>query len=134
MPFPNSFTSPSGTLNSYRDNLIAYTEEIAYPEIRSGVLTLDMTESNVFVVNHGQNIATLNLIASESGCTSGTLHLTQDATGGRTFTFPASPVVQWSSGTAPPITTTANKTNVFTFFKIENTNAWLFALVGKDYA
>lgn len=41
------------------------------------------------------------------------LLLKQDATGSRTVTWPAS--VLWSGGTAPTLTTTASKTDLFTF-------------------
>lgn len=42
------------------------------------------------------------------------LELAQDATGSRTVVWPGS--VKWSGGTAPTLTTTASKTDVFTFY------------------
>lgn len=39
--------------------------------------------------------------------------LRQDATGSRTITWPGT--VLWSGGTAPTLTTTANKTDIVTF-------------------
>lgn len=42
-----------------------------------------------------------------------TLAITQDATGGRTVTWPAS--VKWPGGTAPTLTTTGGKKDVITF-------------------
>lgn len=42
------------------------------------------------------------------------LKVVQDATGSRTATWPAA--VHWSGGTAPTLTTTANKVDIFTFY------------------
>lgn len=42
------------------------------------------------------------------------LKLVQDATGSRTVTWPAA--VHWSGGTAPTLTTTANKVDIITFY------------------
>lgn len=42
-----------------------------------------------------------------------TIVLVQDGTGSRTVTWPAT--VKWSGGTAPTLTTTASKRDVFTF-------------------
>lgn len=50
----------------------------------------------------------------------------QDATGSRTVTWPAS--VRWSGGTAPTLTTTAGKTDVFEFL---DTGTYY---LGKTYA
>lgn len=45
-----------------------------------------------------------------------TMILNQDATGNRTATWPAS--VRWAGGTAPTITVTASKTDVFSFLAV----------------
>lgn len=42
------------------------------------------------------------------------LELRQDGTGGRTVTWPAN--VKWAGGTAPTLTTTANRTDLITFY------------------
>jgi len=42
------------------------------------------------------------------------LKLVQDGTGSRTVTWPAS--VKWPAGTAPTLTTTANKVDIITFY------------------
>lgn len=49
-----------------------------------------------------------------SGTARLTLEIIQDATGSRTVTFPAA--VIWSGGTAPTLTTTANKRDFVTFY------------------
>lgn len=58
------------------------------------------------------------------------LVLNQDATGSRTCTWPAS--VRWAGGSAPTLTTTANKRDVIRFFAIDGTN-WMDASIVKNY-
>lgn len=53
-----------------------------------------------------------------------TITLVQDGTGSRTVTWPAS--VKWSAATAPTLTLTANKRDVFLFFW-DGTNYWNIA-------
>lgn len=50
------------------------------------------------------------------------LYLKQDGTGSRTVTWPAS--VVWSGGTAPTLTTTASKTDIFTFITRDAGTTW----------
>lgn len=58
-----------------------------------------------------------------------TLALTQDSTGSRTVTWPGT--VKWSGGSAPTLTTTANKVDLFSFVSLDGTN-WI-ASIGKNY-
>lgn len=58
-----------------------------------------------------------------------TLVLVQDATGSRTVTWPA---VLWPANTAPTLTTTAGKRDVFTFVCVDGTN-WLGSVAGQNY-
>jgi hypothetical protein len=70
-----------------------------------GVLTLDMTESNVFTSTLTENVATLTLSNPAQGQTVNIL-LTQDATGSRTMAWPAS--FKWPGGTASVLSTNSN--------------------------
>lgn len=56
--------------------------------------------------------------------------LTQDATGGRSVTWPGS--VKWPGGVAPTITATANKIDVFNFICFDGTN-WLGFIGGQGF-
>ena len=56
------------------------------------------------------------------------LFLKQDATGSRTVTWST---VKWPSGTAPTITSTASKQDIFSFFA-DGTN-WYGVTVGQNY-
>ena len=58
-----------------------------------------------------------------------TLFLSQDSTGSRTVTWPAS--VRWAGGTAPSLTTTASKTDVLSF--IFNGTYWVGFVGGLNY-
>lgn len=58
-----------------------------------------------------------------------TLLLTQDATGGRLVTWPT---VAWPGGTAPTLTTTAAKTDAFTFLSADG-STWIGFIAGKGY-
>ena len=60
-----------------------------------------------------------------------TLTLKQDATGSRTVTWPAS--VVWPGGTAPTLTTTAAKADVFSFMADDATN-WRGFVAGQNFA
>lgn len=117
-----------------RPEIRDYSETVATPAIVAGVLTLDLETANIFNVAHDANITTLTISnpPASGKCGSFTLHLTQDATGGRTLTMPAS--VKWSSGTVATISTAASKRNKFVFDTINGGAAWDCALVGKDYA
>lgn len=59
-----------------------------------------------------------------------TLVLVQDGTGSRTVTWPGT--VKWSGGTAPTLTTTASKTDVFAFLCADGTN-WLAFTSGLNF-
>lgn len=58
------------------------------------------------------------------------LELTQDATGGRTVTWPAG--VAWPGGTAPTLSTAASVSDVFRFVCIDG-QTWDASTVGLDY-
>lgn len=110
-----------------------YSETVTAPTIATNVLTLNLENGNVFDVSHNANITTLTISNPPASGKAGsfTLILTQDATGGRTITFPAS--VKWSGGTAPTLTTTLNKKNILTFFTVDAGTTWFGSQVGKDY-
>jgi hypothetical protein len=59
-----------------------------------------------------------------------TLVLVQDGTGSRTATWPGT--VKWSGGTTPTLTTTASKTDVFSFLCADGTN-WLGFTAGLNF-
>jgi hypothetical protein len=107
-------------------------ETVASPTISGNALTLNLATGNVFTVSHNANITTLTL----SGATSGrmcslSLRLTQDGTGGRTITWPAS--VRWAGG-APTLTTAANAINWVELWTTDGGTTWFGALSGAGFA
>ena len=61
-----------------------------------------------------------------------TLHLTNDATAGRTITWPLS--VVWPNGVVPTRTTTANRTDVYTFYTFNGGSTWYGNLSLYNYS
>src|SRR5574343_223104 len=114
--------------------LIFYSETVSSPTISAGALTIDCKKGSVFNISHNANVTSITISnpVANGSCGSITLIFTQDATGGRTITFPSS--VKWAGGSAPSYSTTANMKNVFTLFTIDGGATWLGHLAGKDYA
>ncbi|MBO55864.1 MAG: hypothetical protein CL886_09415 [Dehalococcoidia bacterium] len=71
-----------------------------------------------------------NPSATGKGC-SFTLIATQDASGSRGITWPAS--VDWAAATAPTLTTTANRTDIFTFVTYNAGTNWIGFTAGQDF-
>ncbi|MGI0075916.1 MAG: hypothetical protein ACREAU_00740, partial [Nitrosopumilaceae archaeon] len=59
-----------------------------------------------------------------------TFIVTQDGTGSRTITWPGS--VRWSGGTPPTLTTTAGKTDLFTFVTTTGGTIWYGFVAGLN--
>ena len=66
------------------------------------------------------------------GASSFILVLTNDATAGRSITWPVS--VKWPANTVPTRTTTANRTDVYTFFTSNGGTTWVGSLAQYDYS
>lgn len=93
---------------------------------------LDLIDGNVFDVTLDNN-ATFTFSSAVSGFGIGfTLILRQDATGGRTVTWPAS--VKWDSGTAPTLGTAANNISLLTFYTVDGGTTWLGGFAGDGFA
>lgn len=94
--------------------------------------TVDLTSGNVFDITLTGN-CTFTFSNPPATGTGGsfTLILTQDGTGSRTATWPAS--VDWAGGTAPTLTTTATTgVDVLTFITVDAGTTWLGFLAGAD--
>jgi hypothetical protein len=106
---------------SMADNVIGrprftdYAETYTTPAISSGTLTLNIENGNVFRASLNANITTLT-ISNPSGtgnACSFTLIFDADGTA-RTVTWPAA--VKWPGGTAPTLTSTASRSDMFVFY------------------
>lgn len=92
----------------------------------STAITLALTNGTVQIITLTGN-ATITMPTATSG-KSFILMLKQDATGSRTVTWST---VKWPGGTAPTITATASKQDIYSFFA-DGTN-WYGVTVGQNY-
>lgn len=92
----------------------------------SGAVTIPFGSGPVFSATLTGNV-TFTFTGSVAGvaCTM-TLYLTQDATGGRTVTWPGS--VTWIGGTQPTAVTTPGALNIYTFQTLNNGTTWYGSL------
>ena len=86
----------------------AYTPAVS-DSISAGALTINCVDSNVFYVSMNANVTTLTLSNPSDGQTIN-VFLTQDATGSRTMTWPAS--FKWPGGVAGVLSTAANSVDL----------------------
>ena len=107
--------------------LSGYTEGLATASTGTA-FAIDVATSTVKVLTLTGNCTFTfpTLVAGKSF----TLLLKQDATGGRTVTWPAT--VKWPAATAPTITATANRTDKYTF--VCDGSFWLGSSAGQNYA
>lgn len=100
--------------------------ETPYTANSSTAITLSLANGTVQIITLTGN-ATITMPTAVSG-KSFILFLKQDATGSRTVTWTT---VKWPSGTAPTITSTASKQDIYSFFS-DGTN-WYGTTVGQNY-
>jgi hypothetical protein len=106
-------------LINYSDHLYAFGNTGATP-------SFTLRNGNFVTATLSANITSMTF--DLSGCPtttaafSFTLVLTNDATPSRTITWPAS--VKWPNATVPTRTTTANKSDVYTFFTYDAGTTW----------
>ncbi|MEO0533245.1 MAG: hypothetical protein AAF215_05195 [Cyanobacteria bacterium P01_A01_bin.123] len=87
--------------------------------ISSGVVAIDASASNIFTLSLTENVTSVTLSNLAAG-TNFDLHITQDATGGRTVVGWAA-AFKWPGGTAPTITSAANAEDFISFESADGT-------------
>lgn len=98
------------------------SEVSASASISAGTLTLDLSTAGIFYVNLNANITTLTISNTQTiGSSAFTLILFADGTP-RTVTWGAS--ILWPGGTAPTLTSTAGKEDIFSFVTIDGGTTW----------
>ncbi len=102
------------------------------PTISAGTLTLDLQTATVFDVALNGNITTLTINNVPTSGTTGSfiLLLTADGTA-RTVSWPAS--FKWPSGTAPTLTSTNGKSDIFTFITDDGGTTWYAFISGQNF-
>ena len=120
-------TTGSGTVLALATNptITNYTET-PYSANSSTAITLALTNGTVQIITLTGN-ATITMPTAVSG-KSFIMFLRQDATGSRTVTWSS---VNWSGGTAPTITSTASKQDIYSFFS--DGTSWYGVTVGQNY-
>jgi hypothetical protein len=100
--------------------------ETPYSANSSTAITISLSNGTVQIITLTGN-ATITMPTAVSG-KSFIMYLKQDATGSRSVTWTT---VKWAGGTAPTITGTASKMDIYSFFS-DGTN-WYGVTVGQNY-
>lgn len=128
-----SFTpvNVAGDTMTGRLTLLSVAETRVAPSISSGTLTLNCASGNVFEVTLNANVTTLSFSNVPSSGTpfSLTLSLVADGTG-RSVTWGGA--VKWPAGTAPTLTSTNGKIDVFVLFTDDGGTSWLAFVAGQN--
>lgn len=97
----------------------------------TGATTLNLNNGNVFNLTLTGN-ATFTVSNATSGrACSFTIYLKQDATGGRTVTWPSG--TKWSGG-APTLSTAANAVDIVVLESLDGGTSWYGSLVGTNFS
>ena len=102
-----------------------YTET-SFTANTSTALTVDLANGTIQILTLTAN-ATITMPTASAG-KSFIILLRQDATGSRSVTWST---VNWAGGTAPTITATASKQDIFSFFS--DGTSWYGVTVGQNY-
>ena len=115
-----------------RPRFTDYAETYTTPAISSGTLTLNIENGNVFRVSRNANITTVtisNPAATGNACS---FTLIFDANGtSYTITWPAA--VKWPGGTAPTITTTNSRSDMFVFYTNNAGTTWYAMTAAQNF-
>ena len=84
--------------------------------------TINLSEGNVFTATLNNNCAFTFNTGVSLGAISFTLVLTNDTTQGRTIVWPGT--VKWPNNTVPLRTTDASRTDIWSFFTVDNGTTW----------
>lgn len=110
-----------------------FYDEKSVTQSASASTAIDCATANNFILNMAASITSLSFsnIPATGRVYNLSLYVVQDATGSRTITWPAA--VRWSGGTAPALTTTANKTDVITLVTYNGGTTWLGFAAGQNF-
>ena len=110
-----------------------YTEAEVANTSATGTWTMDCSAANFFelTLTGSITISPSNVPAS-TRMWSGTIVAKQDATGGRTITWPTG--IKWPGGSAPPATTTANAIDIWSLMTYDGGSTWVGSLTVKNVA
>jgi hypothetical protein len=107
-----------------------YVETKTSPSISSNTLTLDLSTCNLFDVSLNANVTTLTITNAPTTGRAYGFTLKLNITGSYTVTWGLS--VHWPGGTAPTLTTTSGKVDVFEFLTIDAGTTWYAFVAGQN--
>ena len=128
-----TFSSNVALANNYliAPVLKAYSEDKTTNATTTGAVTLDLSTTNVFDLTlTGNTTFTFSNPPASTRVFSFSIIAKQDATGGRTITWPASK--KFAGGVAPPATTTANAIDVWSVMTYDGGTSYIISLSVKD--
>jgi len=120
----DTVTLPSG--QPLTNPTVTNYTETPYSANSSTAITIALTNGTVQIITLTGN-ATITMPTAVSG-KSFIMYLRQDATGSRSVTWST---VNWAGGTAPTITGTASKQDIYSFFS--DGTSWYGVTVGQNY-
>jgi len=139
-------TNPSAPIDlQAHTRFRSYSEQVGILTIYSNIVTVDLSKAQSFICTATSDITGFRLYNIPSESTSFTIKMSQDGTGSRkvgidTFyvgggsTFP----VYWPGGVVPIVTTTASRTDIYSFKIFDGTNVstvGMYGIVGgQNYA
>lgn len=114
-----------------RPILTAYTEHEVSNTAATGTWTMDCGAANFFDLTLTGNITiSPTNVPPSTRVWSGSIAAKQDATGGRTITWPTG--TKWPGGVAPPATTTANAIDIWSIMTYDGGSTWIASLSVKN--
>ena len=134
-------TQPTSTLDVQgHTKLKTYSENVGILTYIGSVVTVDLSEAQTFICTATDGpISQFNITNPPDGATSFTLRISQDANGGDsvaidTFKFNGNTIpVYWPGGVVPTVTTTASKTDIYSFKIFDGSNpvgSGLYGVIG----
>ncbi len=113
--------------------LAGYTEAEVANTATTGTWTMDCTAANFFELTlTGSITISPSNVPPSTRMWAGTIVAKQDATGGRTITWPTG--TKWPGGVAPPATTTANAIDIWSLMTYDGGTSWIGSLTVKGAA
>lgn len=119
--------------NITRPVLTGYTEHEVANAAVTGSYTMDCGAANFFDLTlTGNTTISPSNVPPSTRVWSGSIAAMQDATGGRTITWPAG--TKYAGGVAPPATTTANALDIWSLMTYDGGTSWIVSLSVKGVA
>ena len=106
------------------------TSEFCANSSSTGAVTLDLSTSNMFNLSMTGNTTFTFSNAPSGRAFAFTIIATQDATGGRTITWPAGS--KYAGAVSPPATTTANAVDIWSVLTYNGGTTWIVSLAVKN--